>query len=157
MQVTEALTLSSDGTAHKNMNYDSRHAHYKVEGPDGEKKQVSHFLGLQRTLDGSSEEAVKEWDYQLQNFFNVFNESPLSKKRNMWARLVELYVKFAGMHADHCAKEKKNFVLMEEKKIAATEQILGEKQIMDDPVDQLMPHFLTANQAMIEKLGGQDA
>ena len=45
----------------------------------------------------------------------------------MWAHLVELYVKFAGMHADHCAKEKKNFVLMEEKKIAATEQILGEK------------------------------
>ena len=47
MQVTEALTLSSDGTAHKNLNYDSRHAHYKVEGPDGEKKQVTCFLELQ--------------------------------------------------------------------------------------------------------------
>jgi len=127
MQVTEALTLSSDGTAHKNLNYDSRHAHYKVEGPDGEKTQVTRFLGLQRTLDGSSEEAVKEWDYQLQNFFNVFNGSPLATERNMWARLVDIYIKFAGMHADHCTKEKKNFVLMKEKKIAATEQILGEK------------------------------
>jgi hypothetical protein len=157
MQVTEALTLSSDGTAHKNLNYDSRHAHYKVEGPDGEKTQVTRFLGLQRTLDGSSEEAVKEWDYQLQNFFNVFNGSPLATERNMWARLVDIYIKFAGMHADHCTKEKKNFVLMKEKKIAATEQILGENQIVDDPVDQLMPHFLAANQAMMEKIGGQSA
>ena len=157
MQVTEALTLSSDGTAHKNLNYDSRHAHYKVEGPDGEKIQVTHFLGLQRTLDGSSEEAVKEWDYQLQKIFNVFNGSPLATERNMWARLVDLYIKFAGMHADHCTKEKKNFVLMKEKKIAATEQILGEKRIVDDPVDQLMPHFLAANQAMMEKIGGQSA
>jgi hypothetical protein len=157
MQVTEALTLSSDGTAHKNLNYDSRHAHYKVEGPDGEKTQVTRFLGLQRTLDGSSEEAVKEWDYQLQIFFNVFNGSPLATERNMWARLVDIYIKFAGMHADHCTKEKKNFVLMKEKKIAATEQILGENRIVDDPVDQLMPHFLAANQAMMEKIGGQSA
>jgi len=157
MQVTEALTLSSDGTAHKNLNYDSRHAHYKVEGPDGEKTQVTRFLGLQRTLDGSSEEAVKEWDYQLQKIFNVFNGSPLATERNMWARLVDIYIKFAGMHADHCTKEKKNFVLMKEKKIAATEQILGEKRIVDDPVDQLMPHFLAANQAMMEKIGGQSA
>lgn len=157
MQVTEALTLSSDGTAHKNLNYDSRHAHYKVEGPDGEKTQVTRFLGLQRTLDGSSEEAVKEWDYQLQKNFNVFNGSPLATERNMWARLVDIYIKFAGMHADHCTKEKKNFVLMKEKKIAATEQILGEKRIVDDPVDQLMPHFLAANQAMMEKIGGQSA
>ena len=28
---------------------------------------------------------------------------------------------------------------------------------MDDPVDQLMPHFLAANQAMMEKIGGQSA
>jgi hypothetical protein len=75
----------------------------------------------------------------------------------MWARLVDIYIKFAGMHADHCTKEKKNFVLMKEKKIAATEQILGEKRIVDDPVDQLMPHFLAANQAMMEKIGGQSA
>jgi hypothetical protein len=102
-------------------------------------------------LDGSSEEAVKEWDYQLQNFFNVFNRSPLAKEKNMWAHLVDLYIKLAGMHADYCTKEKKNFVLMKEKKIAATEQVLGKKRIMDDPVDQLMPHFLAANQAMMEK------
>ena len=62
MHVPEALTLSSDGTAHKNLNYDSRHAHYKVEGANGQKEQVTRFLGLQRTIDGSSEEAVKEWD-----------------------------------------------------------------------------------------------
>ena len=95
--------------------------HYRVENPDGAKTQVTHFLRLQQTLDGSSEEAVKEWDYQLQNFFNVFNGSLLAKEKNMWARLIDLYIKLAGMHADHCTKEKKNFVLMKEKKIAATE------------------------------------
>ena len=157
MHVAEALTLSSDGTAHKNLNYDSQHAHYKVEGENGQKEQVTRFLGLQRTIDGSSEEAVKEWDYQLQNFFNIFNESPLAKEKNMFARLVEIYIKFVGMHADHCAKEKKNFDLMGEKKTEATYQVLGEKRILDNSVDELMPQFLSANQEMIDKVGGQEA
>lgn len=157
MQAAEALTLSSDGTGHKNLNYNSRHANYKVEGADGQKIQVTRFLGLQRSLDGSSEEAVKDWDYQLQNFFDIFNASPLAKKTNTFARLLEIYHKLAGMHSDHCAMEKKNFVLMGEKKIEATHQILGEKRLLDDSVDDLMPHFVAANQSMIEDIGGQDA
>ena len=75
----------------------------------------------------------------------------------MFACLVEIYIKFVGMHADHCAKEKKNFDLMGEKKTEATYQVLGEKRILDNSVDELMPQFLSANQEMIDKVGGQEA
>jgi len=90
-------------------------------------------------LNGSSKEAVKEWDYQLQIFFNVFNGSPLATERNMWARLVDIYIKFAGMHADHCTKEKRICSYEREKK-AATEQILGESElwiVFEGPVSRL--------------------
>ena len=50
------------------------------------------------------------------------------------------------MSSDHCGKEKKDFKLMGNKKTAAIEQVLGEKRIHDDSVDELMPHFVHANQ-----------
>ena len=91
--------------------------HYRVEGPDGEKTQVTCFLGLQQTLDGSSEEAIKEWDYQLQNFFNVFNGSPLAKEKNMWACLVDFYVHKIGRHACRSLyKREKEFCSYEREK-----------------------------------------
>jgi len=81
----------------------------------------------------------------------------LAKEKNMFARLVEIYIKFVGMHADHCTKEKKNFDLMGEKKTEATYQVLGKKRILDNSVDELMPQFLSANQEMVDKVGGQEA
>lgn len=107
----DALTLSGDGTSHKNLNYNSRHANYLVKNSDGTKKQVTHFLGLERTMDGTSEQAVKEWDEHFENILGYFNESPLAKETNSFGSLVTLYTKLTGMHSDHCAKEKKDFTL----------------------------------------------
>jgi len=58
------------------------------------------------------------------------------------------------MSADHCGKEKKDFKLMGEKKTAAVEQVLGEERIINDSTDELMPHFVYANQEMLKEIGG---
>ena len=88
--------MSADGTGHKKINYNSHHANYKISDSHGKKTQVTHFLGIERSLDGS-----------------------------------------IGMYSDHCAKEKKNVNLMKAKKMDATEQLLGEKKILNDLADEL--------------------
>jgi len=153
----QGLTLSADGTGHKNLNYNSRHANYLVTNKDGDKVHVTRFLGLQTSLDGSSEQAVKDWDDELQNITDIFNDSPLAQESGSVLRLVEIFVRLTGMSSDHCGKEKKDFKLMGEKKTAAVEQVLGEKRIVDDSTDELMPHFVRANQEMLNEIGGEVA
>ncbi|KDR70414.1 hypothetical protein GALMADRAFT_214510 [Galerina marginata CBS 339.88] len=149
------MTLSADGTGHKNINYNSRHVNYKVKNSDGSVTQVTRFLGIQNSLDGSSEQAVKDWDDQLENIFTYFNNSPLAEEQNVFARLVETYTRVVGMHSDHCAKEKKDWELMKQKKIHAVHHLLGEKRVLNDSNDDLVPYFLAANDEMVEKAGGK--
>ncbi|KAF8800550.1 hypothetical protein BYT27DRAFT_7262712 [Phlegmacium glaucopus] len=152
---TEAVTFGSDGTGHKNLNYNSRYAHYKVRDVDGEQAQVTCFLGLQRSLDGSSEQAMRDWNDQLQKIFDIYNDSPLAKEQSSFTRLINVYSKLAGMHADHCAKEKKDYDLMGKKKTEAVHQVLGKRRIIDDTNEELMPFFLSAHKEMVEKAGGE--
>ena len=128
-----------------------------VTDKNGNKVHVTRFLGLHTSLEGSSEQAVNDWDDELQNIADIFNDSPLAQESDNFLRLVEIFVKLSGMSSDHCGKEKKDFKLMGIKKIAAIEQVLGEKQIHDDSVDELMPHFILANQEMLKEIGGETA
>jgi hypothetical protein len=157
MQAAEAITLSADGTGHKNINYNSRHANYKINDSHGKKTQVTRFLGIERSLDGSSEQAIQDWDNQLQKIFDIANKSPFAKTNDTFTRLIETYAKLVGMHSDHCAKEKKDANLMKEKKMDATEQLLGENRILNDSADELWPHYLAANKEKIKNAGGQSA
>ena len=99
--------MSADGTGHKKINYNSHHANYKISDSHGKKTQVTRFLGIERSLDGSSEQAMQDWDNQLQNIVDIANKSPFAKKNDVFARLIETYAKLVRMHSDHCAKEKK--------------------------------------------------
>lgn len=114
-------------------------------------------MGIQSSLDGSSEQAIKDWDNQLQNIFTYFNNSPLAKEKNLFAHLIEVYTKVVGMHSDHCGKERKNWELMKQKKIHAVHHVLGEKQVLNDSTGELLPYFLAADKKMIEKAGGEDS
>ena len=128
-----------------------------VTDKNGNKVHVTHFLGLQTSLDGSSEQAVNDWNDELQNIADIFNDSPLAQNSDSFLQLVEIFVKLSGMSSDHCGKEKKDFKLMGVQKTAAIEQVLGEQQILDDSTDELMPYFVHANQEMLEEVGGETA
>lgn len=128
-----------------------------VTDKNGNKVHVTRFLGLQTSLDGSSEQAVNDWDDELQNIADIFNDSPLARESDNFLRLVEIFVKLSGMSSDHCGKEKKDFKIMGNKKTAAVEQVLGEKRILDDSVDELMPYYIHANQEMLKEIGGETA
>jgi len=72
-----AMTFSADGTSHRNINYNSRHVNLKAEdydGTDGTPKQVTRFLGVMPSLDGTSEQSIKDWEKTLENITDMFNQ-----------------------------------------------------------------------------------
>src|SRR6266516_3595592 len=82
------------------------------------------------------------------------NESLFKQRTGNFLRVVDIYVKLAGMNSDHCSKEKKDARLMEKKKTAATYQVLGEEEILEKSNEELLPHFLEAREKMIKGLEG---
>ena len=78
--------------------------------PDGSKtkKHVTRFLGVHSVLDGTSEQSVKAWKQTLSKIAEIYNQSPPKERTGNLLRVVDLFVKLAGMNSDHCAKEKKD-------------------------------------------------
>jgi hypothetical protein len=153
------MTFSADGTSHHSINYNSRHVNMMAENytaHNGETQKVTQFLGIQPSLDGSSAESLKDYDRMLNTIVDLFNRSPLGKRTGNLLRVVDILVKLTGMHTDHCNKEKKDFEGLKAKKVDAVHQVLGEKEILDKSTQELLPHFLKANDLMIQNIGGKE-
>ncbi len=151
------MTFGADGTTHRSINYNSRHVHYKAQsysGDDTGTKQHSRLLGVHSSLDGTSEESVKSWKELLDGIAEIYNQSPLGKRTGHLLRVIDIFVKLTGMHSDHCAKEKKDFHLMEKEKTLATYQSLGEDEILERSNQELIPQFEMASKQMVQEAGG---
>ena len=160
MDKADSMTFGADGTMHRDINYNARHVHLKTESYGGEgsnaTKQSTRLLGVHSALDGSSEESVKAWKELLGGIADIYNQSPLGKRTGHLLRVVDIFVKLAGMHSDHCAKEKKDYHLMEKEKTQATYQALGEDAILEKTNQELLPDFQNAREQMINKAGGEE-
>jgi hypothetical protein len=153
------MTFSADGTAHRSINYNSRHVNLTAEdytSDSNKPEKVTRFLGIQPSLDGSSAESLKDYDTILKTVVDLFNRSPFGKRMGNFLRVVEILIKLVGMHTDHCSKEKKDVEGMKAKKMDAIHQTLGEKEILDRSTKELLPRFLEANDQMIKNAGGKD-
>ena len=81
----------------------------------------------------------------------------MGKKYGQLAHTVDFFAKLAGMLTDHCAKEKKDVMpVLEQKKIDAMYQKLGEDVVHDSSNAELLPKFLGSYSRMIKDFGGQD-
>ncbi|HYT40755.1 MAG TPA: hypothetical protein VEP90_00285, partial [Methylomirabilota bacterium] len=116
MKTAESMTFSADGTSHRSINYNAHHVNLKAEvygSGSQEKQQTTRFFGINSTRDGSSEEAIADWQKLLQGIVDIYNRSPFGKRTGGFLHIIDLLIKLAGMHSDHCAKEKKDARLME--------------------------------------------
>ena len=159
MENTRSMTFSADGTSHRSVNYNSRHVHLVVEdyaSPESDsKKRVTRTFGIQSSRDGSSEEAVADWEKTLKKIVNLYNESPLGKRSGSLLKFIDLLIKLAGMNTDHCSKEKKDARLLENLKAWAVDQKLGEDKMLDMSFEEVREYFKNAEEKMIKKAGGQ--
>ena len=152
------MTFSADGTSHLNINYNSCHVHLMAEEYNNasDRKHATCFLGIMSSLDGTSEQSLKDWDKTLETVADVFNRSPMGKRYGSIIRTVDVFAKLAGMLTDHCAKEKKDVAALEKRKIQAMYQKLGEDTIFSSTNAELLPNFLAAYNQMVKDYGGQE-
>ena len=112
MKNAESMTFSADGTSHHSINYNSCHVHLIAENytpsESSSKQRVTRTFGIQSSKDGSSEEAISDWEKNLKAIVDLYNNSPLGKCSGGLVKFIDLLIKLAGMNTDHCSKEKKD-------------------------------------------------
>jgi hypothetical protein len=111
MKMAETMTFSADGTGHRSINYNSRHAHMLVEDYgswSSGKTRATRFLGIKPSRDGSSKEAIADWQTTITEILDLYNRSPFGKRSGgTLIGLVDILIKLTGMNTDHCAKRKR--------------------------------------------------
>ena len=84
MKMAESMTFSADGTGHRSINYNSRHAHMLVEEEYGSsysrRMRATRFLGIKPSRDGSSKEAIADWQTTITEILDLYNRSPFGKR-----------------------------------------------------------------------------
>jgi len=158
MQNTESMTFSADGTGHRSINYNSRHVNYKAEvygSGSLKKQQVTHFLGIQSSCDGTSEESVRDWQELLDGIVELYNRSPFGKRSGGLLRVVDILIAHAVFHTNHCAAEKKTACLIKNLKNDAINQVLGEEAMLDKSPLELEQSMRDAEKKMIRSAGGK--
>ena len=159
MKTAETMTFSADGTGHRSINYNSRHAHMLVEdygSLDSGKTRATRFLGIKPSRDGSSKEAIVDWKTTITEILDLYNRSPFGKRSGgSLIGLVDILVKLTGMNTDHCAKEKKDAREMEELKKWAVNQHLGEDAMLEKSLPEIYELQMSAQRKMIQAAGGQ--
>jgi len=107
MKMAESMTFSADGTGHRSINYNSRHTHMLVEdyGSLGSgKTHATRFLGIKPSRDGSSKEAIADWQTIITEILDLYSRSPFGKRSGgSLIGLVDILVKLTGMNTDHSA------------------------------------------------------
>jgi hypothetical protein len=159
MKKAETMTFSADGTGHRSINYNSRHAHMLVEdyeSPDSRKIRATRFLGIKPSRDGSSKEAIADWQTTITEILDLYNRSPFGKRSGgSLIGLVDILIKLTGMNTDHCAKEKKDAYEMEELKKWAVNQHLGEEAMLEKSLQEIYRLQMDAQRKMTQAAGGQ--
>jgi len=158
MENAKSMTFSGDGTTHKATQFNAWHVNYKVEtNSSGGSKTTEHatrLLGVHSALDGTSEQSVQAWKDIFSGITDIYNQSPLKQHAGGLFCVVDIFFKLAGVHSDHCAKEKKDAQLLQKEKTLAIYQSLGEDVITESSNQELQPAYLDACRAMIESVGG---
>jgi hypothetical protein len=83
---TGSLTVSSNGTTHKNVDYEARHIYILVPIYESEEAHVvkhqSCLVGVDSATDHSSQIQADGWKSKLQETLDVYSQSPPT--RNKW-------------------------------------------------------------------------
>ncbi len=75
---------------------------------DSGKTRAIRFLGIKPSHDGSSKEAIADWQTTITEILDLYNRSPFGKRSGgTLVGLVDILIKLTGMNTDHCARRKR--------------------------------------------------
>ena len=126
------------------------------ESLNSRKIRATRFLGIKPSRDGSSKEAIADWQTTVTEILDLYNHSPFGKRSGgSLIGLVDILIKLTGMNTDHCAKEKKDAYVMEELKKWAVNQHLGEGTMLEKSLQEIYRLQMDAQRKMTQAAGGQ--
>jgi hypothetical protein len=155
-----ALTLSGDGTTHKNINYESRHI--ALQTPDYGKSTSDtsgdpsvRFVGISSAPNHTSQEQLNGWKTFINESYKLWNLSPAGSQQS--ADFRTFFLRALAMITDHANDQKKLKQLFQELKIHYDREIRGERALLLLSPDELLRMLCELNAKKFEDAGGHDA
>jgi len=152
----EGLTVSSDGTTHKNINFEARHVHMPVatENP-AVQVHKTRLVGVDSATDHSSKTQATGWTSKIQEKLDIYNQSPLAQRSKSALQLADFFVRLHGTVGDHAKDQIKLAELLKEMKQEFTERSLGEERLIEMSIPDMLKLLSQANIQKIADAGGQ--
>ncbi|KAG2337689.1 hypothetical protein BDR05DRAFT_1004857 [Suillus weaverae] len=153
------LTISGDGTTHKNVNYELRIIELKTPSYTAASPQKHHarVISVSSSINHTSETQISGWKEEISHLSSTFSQSPFAKCSGLSLDIDSFLKKLKGMHTDHASDQKKTCRLWKEWKHRVICASYGfehiEKMKCDAPID-LCAILLQATQEIINSLGG---
>ncbi|KAJ8489944.1 hypothetical protein ONZ51_g2649 [Trametes cubensis] len=148
----EGITISSDGTTHKNVNYDSRHMHFNSASSSAHDRR---FVGIQSAPNHTSDTQLNGWKARFESLVETYNASPLAgdKPLDTWTYLQKVY----GLLTDHAEDQKRLKTLLAEWKTQCDREVRGKRAIEQLAPLDLLPILAEEVATAVESAGGADA
>ncbi|KAI0323924.1 hypothetical protein GY45DRAFT_1213602, partial [Cubamyces sp. BRFM 1775] len=151
-KATDGITISSDGTTHKNVNYDSRHMHFNSLSSSSHSRRS---LGIHSAPNHTSKTRLDGWKARIQSVIDTYNASPLADEGPLDTR--SFLQKVYGMLTDHAEDQKCLKKLLTEWKTQCDREVRGERAIEQLAPLDLLPILAEEVAAAVESAGGADA
>ncbi len=103
------LTFSSDGTTHQHTNYESRTVALQSDETGSPNLRT---LGVDSSVNHSSETQLKDLQNRLTECAQIFNASPLAQWEATSFSQEDFIAKLHGTNGDHAADQKKDNALL---------------------------------------------
>ncbi|KAI5833286.1 hypothetical protein K523DRAFT_413413 [Schizophyllum commune Tattone D] len=146
----EGVTISSDGTTHKNINLESRHA--TVLDKEGRKHEF--FLNVAMAVNHTSETQLNGWTDLVEDIYDIGRElfGYGSDGAREWR---EFWNKLTGMMSDHAEDQKKLFRLLKAFKERIEREKRGERWVHETlGANGLLVCLTSISQGLVQDAGG---
>ncbi|KAI0352435.1 hypothetical protein OH77DRAFT_1460105 [Trametes cingulata] len=143
----DGITLSGDGTTHKNINYESCNMYLNLDDT-----HTRRFVGIHSAPNHTSEKQLEGWLAQIEDLCATYSASPYGRDTPLDAR--ELICKITGMTTDHANDQKKLHRLVSAWKERCDREIRGEKAMMLMVEDDLGALLEDTTAQAIREVGG---
>ncbi|KAI5885906.1 uncharacterized protein SCHCODRAFT_02753181 [Schizophyllum commune H4-8] len=154
-----SLTASGDSTSHRRQEYDSRFVALKPVTATGtlSDTHVLRSLGVDASLNHSSEEQVRGLLKKLQQICEIFNRSPFAKRKGLEMSLTAFATRLRGTNGDHANDVKKDNKLLLMWKLELTKISLGYDKLRQMSPENAFCVIIPHARAVLLEVGGQAA
>jgi hypothetical protein len=144
------MTMSGDGTTHKNIQFSSRHVTV-ISSNDGHPKDL--FLGVVPEVNHTTDTQFEGWKQTIQDLCNTYNKSPLGN--TIPASSTKIWEKLKGYLSDHASDQKKLSGMLERFRWECDRELRGEAAILSGEYRKEWERvFKEKGEEMMEEIGG---